>query len=86
MATTKPGHAHGSNEIFAEPMRNHSAGMLDAHEQIVEQLPRSKARQAIHILDNECSAEFKQAILDNQMSYRLVPPHDHRQNAAEKTI
>ena len=41
---------------------------------------------AIHILDIECSTKFKQAILDNQMSYQLVPPHDHRQNVAEKAI
>ena len=60
--------------------------MLEAYGQIVEQLPQGEARPTIHILDNECSNEFKQAILDNQMTYQLVPLHDHRHNAAEKEI
>ena len=79
--------AHVSNAIFAEPMRNHSAGaMLEAYERILWQLPRGEARPTIHILDNEYSNKFKQAIVDNQMSYQLVPPRDHRRSAAEKDI
>ena len=78
---------HGSSSILAEPMRNRSAGsMLEAYETIVVQLPEGEARPKMHILDNECSKEFKKAILDNEMTYQLVPPHDHRRNAAEKAI
>ena len=78
---------HGSNSIFAEPMRNRTAGsMLEAHEAIISQLPEGDARPTMHILDNECSKELKQAILDNGMTYQLVPPNDHRRNAAEKAI
>ena len=40
----------------------------------------------MHILDNECSEEYKQAIMKNHMKYQLVPPHDHRRNIAEKAI
>jgi hypothetical protein len=40
----------------------------------------------MHILDNECSAEFKERIKSNNMQYQLVPPHDHRRNIAEKAI
>ncbi len=40
----------------------------------------------MHILDNECSAEFKERIKLNNMIYQLVPPHDHRQNIAEEAI
>ena len=40
----------------------------------------------MHILDNEILAEFKRAITTNEMTYQLVPPHDHRQNVAEKAI
>jgi hypothetical protein len=40
----------------------------------------------MHILDNECSAEFKEQIKLNNMKYQLVPPHNHRQNIAEKAI
>jgi hypothetical protein len=40
----------------------------------------------MHILDNDCSAEFKERIKLNNMIYQLVPPHDHRRNIAEKGI
>jgi len=40
----------------------------------------------MHILDNECSAEFKERIKSNNMKYQLVPPHDHRWNIAKKVI
>ena len=38
------------------------------------------------ILDNECSREMKEAIKLNEMRFQLVPPQDHRRNAAEKSI
>ena len=40
----------------------------------------------MHILDNQCSAEFKEKILENKIEYQLVPPHNHRRNIAEKVI
>jgi len=40
----------------------------------------------MHILDNKCSAKFKEKILENDMTYQLVPPHDHRRNVAEKAV
>jgi len=40
----------------------------------------------MHILDNECSAKFKERIKSNNMKYQLVPPHNHRRNIAEKAI
>jgi hypothetical protein len=39
-----------------------------------------------HILDNECSEEFKETIKCNEMTYQLVPPHDHHCNHAKKAI
>ena len=38
------------------------------------------------MLDNECSAEFKETIQNNNMKYQLVLPNDHRCNATEKAI
>ena len=40
----------------------------------------------MQILDNECSAEYKEAIQKNGLSFQLVPPNDHRRNIAEKAI
>ena len=41
---------------------------------------------AHHVLDNECSKDFKQAIKENNMTYQLADAHDHRWNIAEKAI
>ena len=40
----------------------------------------------MHILDNECSADFKGRILENDMTYKLVSHNDHRRNVAENSI
>ena len=40
----------------------------------------------MHILNSECSAEFKERTKSNNMKYQLVPPHDHRRNIAKKAI
>ena len=39
-----------------------------------------------HVLDNECSEEFKETIRANKMTYELVPADDHRRNIAERAI
>ena len=68
-------------------MRNRAAGeMVRAYEAAMERLAKAKAKPTLHILDNECSAEMKAAIADHQMKMQLVPPHDHRQNAAKKVV
>ena len=76
-----------SGSIFAEPMRNKSSGsMIQAYERIFDKLRNREQRPSIHIVDNEYSADFKKAITSNHMKYQLVPPNDHRRNAAEKAI
>ena len=37
-------------------------------------------------MDNEASAEIKQAILKHNIEYQLTPPHIHPINAAERAI
>ena len=37
-------------------------------------------------MDNECSVDLKLAIVKNEGTYELVPPNQHRRNAAEKAI
>ena len=76
-----------SNNIFVEPMRNRQAAeMVAAHQRAVDRIHNAGIRLKIHILDNEISAEFKEAIKANDMTYQLVPPNDHRRNVAEKAI
>ena len=45
---------------------------------------REKFEPEMHILENEASQEFKNAIKSNQMKFELFPSNDHRRNVAEK--
>ncbi len=68
-------------------MKNRLAGeMIQAYQVIVECHHSAGLTPKMHILDNECSTEFKERIVLNNMKYQLVPPHDHRRNIAEKAI
>ena len=77
----------GSNNILVEAMKCRTASeMVRAYQELINRLREADICPTKHILDNECSNEFKQAIKDNQMTYQLVPPNDHRRNVAEKAI
>jgi len=75
------------NNILAEPMRNRTSGeMVRAYQVLIDRIKEKNIHPTMHILDNECSAEFKEKIKENKMKYQLVPPNDHRRNVAEKAI
>ena len=38
------------------------------------------------MLDNECSAEYKEVIERNGLKFQLVPPNDYHRSVAEKAI
>ena len=76
-----------SNGILQVPMKNRTSGeMIRAYQKLIDRLKSAGITPKCHILDNECSADFKQTIWDNNMTYQLVPPHDHHRNMAEKAI
>ena len=76
-----------SDAILVEPMRNRTAGeMVKTYQKLIDRLKKCGIKPKMHILDNECSEEFKQAIEGNNMKYQLVPPHNHRRNIAERAI
>jgi hypothetical protein len=73
-----------SNAILVEAMKNRTAGeMIRAYLVLVTHLRNAGVTPKMHILDNECSEEFKEQIWKNSMTFQLVPPHDHRRNIAE---
>ncbi len=75
------------NTILVKGMKNHTTGdMIQACQVLVDCLCSVGVTPKMHILDNKCSAEFKERIKLNNMQYQLVPPHDHRRNIAEKAI
>ena len=76
-----------SNNILVEPMKSRTAGnTILAYQTLVNRLKEKCIHPAMHLLNNECSAEMKIAIQRNGMKYQLVPPHDHIRNIAEKAI
>jgi hypothetical protein len=76
-----------SNVILVEAMKNRtSTEMIRALQALLDRLHAAGITPTQHILDNECSNEFKATIKANNMSYQLVPPHDHRRNRAGKAI
>ncbi len=76
-----------SNTILVEAMKNRSTGeMMRAYQVLVNCLRSTGVTPKMHILEDECSAKFKERIKSNNMQYQLVPPHDHRRNIAEKAI
>ncbi|KAL7530484.1 hypothetical protein ACHAXR_003518, partial [Thalassiosira sp. AJA248-18] len=75
------------NYIFAEPMRNRTERQtIEAYDKIVKKMKAGGLGIKLHILDNEISAEYKEAIKENRATHQLVPPGDHRRNMAKRAI
>ncbi len=67
--------------ILIEPKKNRSAGdLVRAYQAFIDCLNATGIFPLEHILDNKCSALFKQQIQLNKVTYQLVPPHHHRRN------
>ena len=67
-----------SNVILVEPMRNRTAGeMVCAYQKLIERLHDSGIEPKHQVLDNKISEEHKTAIKKYNMTFQLVPPHDH---------
>jgi len=62
------------NSIMSEPMKDITSGaIISAYQKLIKRLRLAGITPKNHILDNECSEDFKQAIRDNGMTYELVP-------------
>jgi hypothetical protein len=78
---------YDSNFIFAQPFRNRTAKcILDDYKVIHTRLTRTGLRPHLQRLDNECSKLLKDFLHDQAVDFQLVPPSDHRRNAAEGAI
>ena len=66
-------------------MKNrYSTQIVATYQIMIDRLKACGINPKHHVLDNECSEEFKEAIRINKMTYQLVPADDHRQNIAER--
>lgn len=66
-----------SNAVLAEPMKSRSAAeMIRAYLALLAKLRRAGFVPKKHILDNECSKEFKE-VIRNTCKLQLVPSGCH---------
>ena len=76
-----------SNAILAQPIKTRSEhDLLTAMTAIHTYLKVRGLHLKPPILDNECHALVKQFFMKEKVSYQLVPPNLHRNNAAENSI
>jgi hypothetical protein len=75
------------NSIHAEPMKNRSdAEAIRAYSKIYDELTSKGLKPKFQTMDNKASTALKHFLHSNDIQFQLVPPHVHRQNAAERAI
>jgi hypothetical protein len=62
------------------------ASMVTAFTKVITILKAGGYQPALNVMDNECSATIKKYIKSENINIQLVPPHNHRVNAAERAI
>ena len=78
---------HDSNAILAETLKSRQGAEIKrAFLKLTGILKAKGLHPKFHILDNEASADLKQAIADQNIKFQLAPPNIHRRNAAERAI
>ena len=78
---------YDSNAIVFEPLKTRqSKAMVQAFDKCCQKLKVHSTTSNMFVLDNECSNDIKSLIKSHNSNYQLVPPYQHRQNAAEKAI
>ena len=78
---------YDTNAILFEPLKTRQSNEItNAYDKCYAKLAKNLTAPKLYILDNECSADLKLAIIKKNAKYELVPPHQHRRNAAEKAI
>ena len=78
---------YDSNAILAKVIPNQKGSTIQtAWEQIHKALQRNGYKPTLHIINKECSEDFKTAFRHHNVNFQRVPPHQHRRNAAERAI
>ena len=78
---------YDSNTILIEPLETQQAKEItQAYKKCFKKLNNNINKPKLYILDNECSDNLKLAVIKKNAKHELVPPNQHRRNAAEKVI
>jgi hypothetical protein len=71
------------NLILVEPLQSRTEqSLIEGRRKLIARLKARKIYPKIQYLDNEASAEFKQAVTNDRMEFQLVTPHMHRARLA----
>jgi len=62
------------------------ASMVTAFTEVITTLKTGGYCPALNVMDNECSAAVEKYIRSEKINIQLVPPYNHRVNAAERAI
>ena len=75
------------NIIISELTQSRTTDKVtNTYQALIKQLKRRGLVPKKYILDNECSQELKDAIIENNMEYELVPKGQHWCNIVERGI
>jgi hypothetical protein len=75
------------NAIIVRAMPYHTdASMVTAFAKVIIILKAGGCQPTLNVMDNECSAAVKKYIKSESINTQLIPPHNHRINAAECAI
>ena len=78
---------YDSNLIMAAPLKTrHASAILNAHKLLLQHLRKAGLKPSLMFLDNECPTILKTYFNDEGIDFQLVPPVQHRRNAAERAI
>lgn len=76
-----------TNAIIVRPLKNDkSESIIDAFKSALQYLTNKGFRPKLNIMDNVASKMIKEFLEKEKIDLQLVPPHDHRANAAERAI
>ena len=78
---------YDGNVILGETLKSRQSKVIaTAFTKYYQRLTQHGHAVELFVLDNECSNDLKLAILSTDAEFQLVPPHQHRRNAAERAI
>ena len=80
-------YAYDPNDILVEPLPDISKeSIVQAYRKIIQHLTIRGFKPSLQRLDNEASKLLQDEMDKNQIKWQLVPPVNHRINAAERHI
>ena len=87
MVTIFVAYVYNLNTILVRAMPSKTDdAMIAAFNSILLELEAKDSKPQLNVMDNECSKAVEAYITKNKLDIQLVPPRNHRVNAAERAI